>query len=61
MQNIFIAGTDPAAATTVWAINALLKSPKAMNKVQGEIRDLLGDKDFINEDDIQRLPYLKAV
>ncbi|KAK7291232.1 hypothetical protein RIF29_06201 [Crotalaria pallida] len=61
LMNIFIAGTDTSAAAITWAMNALLKNPKEMNKVQGEIRQLFGDKDFINEDDIQRLPYLKAV
>ncbi|MED6138028.1 hypothetical protein PIB30_070529 [Stylosanthes scabra] len=61
LMNIFIAGTDASAATTVWAMNALMKSPKSMKKLQTEIRGLFGDKDFINEDDIQRLPYLKAV
>lgn len=61
MQNIFIAGTDTTSATVVWAMNALLKNPSVMKKVRGEIRHLFGEKDFINEDDIQRLPYLKAV
>lgn len=61
LMNIFIAGTDTTSATVVWAMNALLKNPKVMKKVQGEIRHLFGEKDFINEDDIQRLPYLIAV
>lgn len=61
MQNIFIAGTDPSSATIVWAMNALLKNPNVMSKVQGEVRNLFGDKDFINEDDVESLPYLKAV
>lgn len=61
MQNIFIAGTDPTSATIVWAMTALLKNPNVMKKVQCEVRNLFGDKDFINEDDIERLPYLKAV
>jgi len=42
-------------------MTALLKDPEVMSKVQGEARSLFGDKDFINEDDIERLPYLKAV
>ncbi|KAK7376740.1 hypothetical protein VNO80_02156 [Phaseolus coccineus] len=61
LMNIFIAGTDPPSATIVWAMTALLKNPEVMSKVQGEVRSLFGDKDFINEDDIERLPYLKAV
>jgi len=61
LMNIFIAGTDPSSATIVWAMNALLKNPNVMSKVQGEVRNLFGDKDFINEDDVESLPYLKAV
>lgn len=61
LMNIFIAGTDPTSATIVWAMTALLKNPNVMKKVQCEVRNLFGDKDFINEDDIERLPYLKAV
>ncbi|XP_061356524.1 5-OH-xanthotoxin synthase-like isoform X2 [Gastrolobium bilobum] len=61
LMNIFTAGTDPSSAAIVWAMTALLRNPDVMKKVQGEIRDLFGDKDFVNEDDIERLPYLKAV
>ncbi|XP_027330520.1 cytochrome P450 83B1-like [Abrus precatorius] len=61
LMNIFIAGTDPSSATIVWAMTALLRNPKAMKKVKEEVRNVLGDKDFINEDDIERLSYLKAV
>ncbi|XP_019443227.1 PREDICTED: cytochrome P450 71A1-like [Lupinus angustifolius] len=60
LMDIFTAGTDTVAATIIWAMTALLKNPKEMKRVQEEIRQLLGDTDFINEDDIQRLPYLKA-
>ncbi|CAJ1972518.1 unnamed protein product [Sphenostylis stenocarpa] len=61
LMNIFIAGTDPTSATIVWAMTALLKNPEVMSKVEGEVRSLFGEKDFINEEDIERLPYLKAV
>nr|KYP46597.1 Cytochrome P450 71A9 [Cajanus cajan] len=61
LMNIFIAGTDPPSATLVWAMNALMKNPNVMSKVQGEVRDLFGHKDFINEEDVEKLPYLKAV
>ncbi|XP_057427627.1 cytochrome P450 71A1-like [Lotus japonicus] len=61
LMNIFIAGTDTSSAIVVWAMTALLKNARVMSKVQREIRDLFGDKDFISEDDIERLPYLKAI
>ncbi|GAU26886.1 hypothetical protein TSUD_02890 [Trifolium subterraneum] len=61
LMNIFIAGTDTSAAIVVWAMTALMNNPRVMNKVQMEIRNLYEDKDFINEDDIEKLSYLKSV
>ncbi|KAK4274827.1 hypothetical protein QN277_017998 [Acacia crassicarpa] len=61
LMNILIAGTDTSAATLVWAMTSLMKNPRVMKKVQGEIRKLYGDKEFTSEEDIERLPYLRAV
>ncbi|XP_052294336.1 6,7,8-trihydroxycoumarin synthase-like isoform X2 [Citrus sinensis] len=60
--NVFVAGADTSAATVVWAMTYLMKNPRAMKKVQLEIRSLIGgNKGFVNEDDVQELHYLKAV
>ncbi|GFQ03007.1 cytochrome p450 83b1 [Phtheirospermum japonicum] len=61
LMNIFIAGTDTGAATVVWTMTALMKNPTAMNKLQKHIRELIGEKGKVNEDDLPNLPYLKAV
>ncbi|XP_060180446.1 6,7,8-trihydroxycoumarin synthase-like [Lycium barbarum] len=61
LMNIFLGGTDTSAATVVWAMTALIKNPKAMKKVQEEIRKSIGNKGIVNEDDVQKMPYLKAV
>lgn len=42
-------------------MTGLMKNPRAMKKAQEEIRTICGNKEFIDEDDIQRLVYLKAV
>ncbi|KAI3464031.1 hypothetical protein Pfo_020694 [Paulownia fortunei] len=60
LMNIIVGGTDAVAAVVVWAMTALLKNPMLMKKVQAEIRQL-GKKDFIEENDIATLPYLRAV
>ncbi|KAF7844854.1 cytochrome p450 83b1-like protein [Senna tora] len=55
------AGTDTSAATVVWAKTALMKNSREMHRVQAEVRNVGANKGFIDQDDIQKLPYLKAV
>ncbi|KAH6809292.1 hypothetical protein C2S51_027075 [Perilla frutescens var. frutescens] len=61
LTNIFIAATDTSAAATVWTMTNLIKAPTVMHKVQSEIRNMVGKKGKVDEDDIAKLPYLKAV
>ncbi|KAL2658496.1 hypothetical protein GLYMA_03G030600v4 [Glycine max] len=61
LMDMLVAATDTTSTTTVWAMVALLKNPRVMKKVQEEIRTLGGKKDFLDEDDIQKFPYFKAV
>uniref|UniRef100_A0A6N2KQI7 Cytochrome P450 n=1 Tax=Salix viminalis TaxID=40686 RepID=A0A6N2KQI7_SALVM len=61
LTDIFLAGTDTSAVTVVWAMAFLMKNPEAMRKAQEEVRGLFGNKGFVDEDDVQQLPYLKAV
>lgn len=61
LMNVFIAGTNTTAATVIWVMSALMKNPKCLKKTQAEVRDLVGKKGFINEDDVQALTYLKGV
>ncbi|WMV47457.1 hypothetical protein MTR67_040842 [Solanum verrucosum] len=43
------------------AMTALIAKPNAMKKVQAEIREFVGKKSIVNEEDIQNLPYFKSV
>ncbi|KAK6118957.1 hypothetical protein DH2020_047295 [Rehmannia glutinosa] len=61
LMNIFIGATDTSAASIIWTMTAIMKSPKIMEKVQVEIRNLIGKKGKVEEDDLPKLPYLKAV
>ncbi|WRX12954.1 Cytochrome P450 - like 10 [Theobroma cacao] len=58
---MFVGGIDTSAAIVIWAMTFLLKNPKSMKRVQEEVRNLIGDNIFINNDDIQDLSYLKTV
>ncbi|CAI0399171.1 unnamed protein product [Linum tenue] len=61
LMNIFIAGTDTSAATVVWAMAYLMKNPTTLRKAQEEVRQVIEKKGFVKEEDIEQLPYLKAV
>ncbi|KAL3635083.1 hypothetical protein CASFOL_022137 [Castilleja foliolosa] len=61
LMNIFVGATDTSAASIVWTMTALMKAPHVMQKVQAEIRNLIGNKGKVDEDDLRKLPYLKAV
>ncbi|KAL0419019.1 UNVERIFIED_CONTAM: cytochrome [Sesamum radiatum] len=60
-MNLFVAGTDTVAAAVVWAMTGLMLNPAVMKKAQTEIRQFIGEKGQVDEDDIRNLPYLKAV
>ncbi|CAI8585916.1 unnamed protein product [Vicia faba] len=61
IMNMLLAATDTVSSVTVWAMTALMKNPRVMKKVQEEIRKAYQGKGFIEEEDVQNLPYLKAV
>ncbi|XP_049352804.1 6,7,8-trihydroxycoumarin synthase-like [Solanum verrucosum] len=61
IMNMLVGGTNTSAATIIWAMTALIANPNAMKKVQAEIRESVGKKSIVNEDDVQTLPYFKAV
>ncbi|XP_031120803.1 cytochrome P450 71A1-like [Ipomoea triloba] len=61
LLDILVAGTETIATTVVWAMTNLMMKPAAMEKVQAEIKQLVGNKHFVDEDTIQRLPYFLAV
>ncbi|KAL0428978.1 UNVERIFIED_CONTAM: cytochrome [Sesamum radiatum] len=61
LLDLFVAGTDTTSSTVEWAMTELLRSPDKMSKARNELRDVVGQKEEIQESDISRLPYLRAV
>ncbi|KAG6387059.1 hypothetical protein SASPL_152241 [Salvia splendens] len=64
LMNLFVAGTDTVAAAIVWTMTALMLRLDIMRKTQEHIREVVGRKDngiMITEDELMKLPYLKAV
>nr|GEY46750.1 cytochrome P450 71A1-like [Tanacetum cinerariifolium] len=61
LMNILLGGTETSASTGVWAMTLLMKNPESLKKVQLEVRNAIGNKGRVHEDDLHRLDYLKAV
>ncbi|XP_022864684.1 cytochrome P450 83B1-like [Olea europaea var. sylvestris] len=61
LMDLFVAGTDTVAAALVWTMTALMMRPCIMKEAQTEIRNVIGEKGTVSEEDIKKLPYLKAV
>ena len=60
-QDMFIAGTDTAAATVEWTMTELVRHPDILAKAQKEVRGAVVGKDIVRESDLPRLKYLKQV
>ncbi|CAD6234789.1 unnamed protein product [Miscanthus lutarioriparius] len=60
--DVFAAGSETTATTTIWTMSELAKNPGVMRRAQSEVRRVLQGKTRVAEADIQgRLPYLQAV
>ena len=60
LQDLFVGGSDTTSSTMEWAMAELLRSPRAMKKVQEEIRRVVGDKSKIEVDDINQMKHLNV-
>ncbi|XP_075496960.1 strychnine-11-hydroxylase-like [Primulina tabacum] len=61
LVGIFSAGTDTSSATIEWTMTELVRNPKVKERVQQEVRTIFKGKDKIEENDLQKLTYLKLV
>ncbi|MED6108305.1 hypothetical protein PIB30_022435, partial [Stylosanthes scabra] len=61
LTDMFVGGSDTTSTTLEWTFAELLKKPSTMNKVQEEIRRIVGDKSKVDENDINQMNYLKCV
>ncbi|KAH6772013.1 hypothetical protein C2S51_010417 [Perilla frutescens var. frutescens] len=61
LLDMFAAGTDTSFITLDWSMTELVTHPKILKKVQSEVRNVVGGKKFVSENDLPHLHYMKAV
>ncbi|XP_026451160.1 cytochrome P450 76A2-like [Papaver somniferum] len=61
MIELFVGSAETTTSTIEWAMTELLRNPKVMNKVNAEIKQIIGYDRKIEESDIENLTYLSAV
>ncbi|KAL8230574.1 hypothetical protein R6Q57_000352 [Mikania cordata] len=60
-RDAYTAETDTTATVLEWTFTELLKHPMVLKKAQDEVRMVLKGKQKINQEDINKMKYLKAV
>ncbi|KAL2321753.1 LOW QUALITY PROTEIN: hypothetical protein Fmac_026132 [Flemingia macrophylla] len=61
LVDIFIGEGDTSSTTMEWAMAELMKNPNTMEKVQEEVRRVVGNKAEVDENDVKQMNYLKCV
>ncbi|GLT73193.1 hypothetical protein SLA2020_450670 [Shorea laevis] len=61
LLDMFVGSTDTSLTTMEWAMTELMKKPNIMKKVQKEVREVVGKKSKVDENDINQMGYLKCV
>ncbi|KAK9069920.1 hypothetical protein SSX86_010318 [Deinandra increscens subsp. villosa] len=57
----FAAGTETTQTTLVWTMSELIRNPKVMKRLQLEVTEASKGRSMIFEEDLETMPYLKAV
>ncbi|XP_026382682.1 cytochrome P450 71A1-like [Papaver somniferum] len=59
--DMFIGGSDTTATSIEWTMAELIKNPELMKKAQEEVRRVVGNKNKVEEQDINHMDYLKCI
>ncbi|XP_027334308.1 geraniol 8-hydroxylase-like isoform X2 [Abrus precatorius] len=59
--DLFVAGIDTTASTIEWAMTELLRNPKVQEKVREELQLVFAKGEQLEESNISKLPFLRAV
>lgn len=58
---MLVGGIDSTATTLEWAMAELIRHPHMMETAQAEVRRVVGKKKKVEEEDLNKLDYLKSI
>lgn len=58
---MFIGGTETTSSTVEWGMAEIIRKPEVHKRLVTELDQVIGQKRFFEESDIDNLPYLQAV
>ncbi|KAG6555482.1 hypothetical protein Mapa_002717 [Marchantia paleacea] len=61
IQDVIIASSSTSSASMIWALSELMRNPATLRKAQQELDEVVGRQRVVEEADVSRLPYLRAV
>ncbi|KAL0342869.1 UNVERIFIED_CONTAM: cytochrome [Sesamum angustifolium] len=61
LLDMLIAGMDTSSAVVEWTLSELIRHPKAMKKLQQELKQVVGMDQIVEESHLDRLEYLDMV
>ncbi|KAM3701813.1 hypothetical protein ACJW31_05G203500 [Castanea mollissima] len=61
LLDLFLAGIDTTSCTVEWAMAELLHNPEKMTKARDELEEVLGKGGHVQELDISKFNYLRAI
>ncbi|XP_012829348.1 PREDICTED: cytochrome P450 71A8-like [Erythranthe guttata] len=61
VQDVVVGGTDTISSVLEWVMTELLRHPNVMEKLQNEVREIVGGKSIVTDDDLAKMDYMKAV
>uniref|UniRef100_J3L028 Cytochrome P450 n=1 Tax=Oryza brachyantha TaxID=4533 RepID=J3L028_ORYBR len=59
--DIFVASSETAATSLQWTMSELVRNPRVMRKAQDEVRRVLAGQDWVTEESLGDLHYLRLV
>ncbi|XP_002523467.3 desmethyl-deoxy-podophyllotoxin synthase [Ricinus communis] len=59
--DVFLGGTETSSTVIEWALSEMMKNPRVMEKAQVEVRRAFGKKEYVDEESLGELNYLKLV